>query len=1145
MLAVAGNAFGQGERTTITGTVMDNSKAIIVDASVTIRNQGTNIETRTTTNTAGLYFITSLPPGNYELVVSKQGFETSRVSNISLTLGLAATIDVTLQVGSVSQNVVVTANAVQLESQTSAVQSTITTRAIAELPNISRSPLAYAALVPGVVPTTGQQTLGNAIIGSATTAQMGGGLAQQNDYLVDGAESRGTTESGLSYSVPLEAVAEVRVDTTTYSAEFGRAIGGVTQVATKSGTDQFHGAGWEFLQNDVLNANSWQNDRNGIKKALFQSNKFGANLGGPVIKNRTFFFFNYEGARQGSPDQVLGSVPTDLQKSGNFSQTFTAQGVQDIIYDPNTTQAAANGVGYSRAPFPNDIIPASRFNAISQNVLKYYPEPNRPGQGPSNINNFFESGKSVTNQNNYLARVDHYINEKNRVFGRFGYTPYTSFSTLPGSTSNTTGAGYAYAARSISSNPGTSALLAFTSTFSPTLLGEFRLSYTRLQYNTFPVSAGFNSASLGFGPNVANHVTYNQFPSISVDTYATGGGLAVSSAPSQDFDPLGGTTRTLDPQDTWQAQYHFTWIKTRHSIKVGTDDGLFRMNAYNSQYSAGQYIFDRTYTQGPDPNSSTLNGGNGLASLLLGVPVSGTITITNPLFLYQKAYSLYVQDDYRVTNRLTLNLGVRWEYITPYAEKFGQIGDFNPTAINPTTGLPGQFQEIKPGGYVENPQRKHFEPRIGLAFQLNKKTVIRSGGAFVYANYVGVNDAATDLGNGGFISNLLTLGAPNTLPNTPPVGGSWNNPFAGGIVQPGPNTNWTGTAIRADELNRPTPYMAQWSFSIQRLLSPSLLLEVGYNGSKVTHLYWNRQNDANDPLELSLGSKLLAAVPNPFYGEITSGALSYPTIQERQLLLPFPQYQAVLIYRQPYGDMEYESATLRLQKQMSHGLLFTVAYTKSKTIDSTEQSNTWVVGPSDSLYNPKYNRSIDANDVPQRFVASYLYDLPFGKGRQFLQTGIASAILGNWELSGITVMQRGTPLLITAPDTTNLINFISTAGRANRTGSCGLPSGQQSDGHWFNTASFATAAPFTLPTDSLSQPNCRGPGMVNFNLSLIRNIPFREHYRLQLRFETYNTFNHPLLSATGNTTIVNSPQFGQIVTGGNPRNLQLGVRLLF
>ncbi len=1139
-------AFGQGERTGITGTVTDTSGAIVTDAAVTIRDLATNVTTKTSTNSAGLYFITSLTPSHYDLTVEKAGFEKSTVTNIPLSLTLTATINVTLHLGSVSQTVVATANAVQLESQSSALEATVSTRAVEELPNIGATPLAYAALAPNVIPTTGQQSLGSAVIGSATNSQMGGGLAQQNAYLVDGAESRGTNENGTAYAVPLEAVSEVRVDTTTYSAEFGRAIGGITQVATKSGTDQFHGTGWEFLRNSDLNANSWQNDRNNIAIAPFQFNRFGGNIGGPVKRNKLFFFFNYEGTRQGGPAQVLGTVPTDAEKAGDFSHTLDAKGEPDIIYDPLTT-AGSSTSGYTRLPFPGNIIPAQRLNNISQNVLKYYPEPNRPGQGPADINNFFLSGKSILNTNNYLGRTDYYINEKTRIFGRYGFTPYKSFANLPGSTANPTSAGFAYAAQSIASNPGTAAMISVLSTFSPTLLGEARISYTRLQFNTYPVAQNFNVGSLGFGPNVTSHIGYGQFPAISVDTYATGGGLAVTGAASTDFDSLGGATRTYTPMDTWNVNYHVTWIKSRHNLKFGTDDALMRSFLYNSQYSAGQYIFDRTYTQGPNPLATTLNGGNGLASLELGVPISGTLTITNPLYLWQKAYALYLQDDYRVTNRLTLNLGLRWEYITPYAEKFGQIGDFYPNVINPDTGLPGQFKEIKPGGYVENPQRKHFEPRVGLAFQLNDKTVIRAAGAIVYADFVGVNAAATDLGNGGFISNLLTLGPPNPLPNTPPVGGSWNNPFAGGIVQPGPNTDWTGTALRADEVNRPSPYMSSYSFSIQRMLSSTMLLEVGFNGSEVTHLYWNRQNDANDPLEMSLGSKLLAAVPNPFYGKITSGALSFPTVTQAQLLLPYPQYTAVLIYRQPYGHMDYDAGLIRLQKQMSHGLLFTVGYTKSKTIDSTAQSNTWIVGPSDSLYNPNYNRSIDANDVPQRLVTSYIYDIPVGKGRTFLQHGVASAILGGWELAGITVMQKGTPIMITAPDQTGLINFISTAGRANRIASCGLPNGvKQTTNEWFNTAAFQTAPPFTLPNDSISEPNCRGPAIVNFNTSLIRNVRYRERYQLQLRFESYNTFNHPLLQASGtNTTTVNSPQFGQIVTGGNPRNLQFGVRLLF
>ena len=512
---------------------------------------------------------------------------------------------------------------------------------------------------------------------------------------------------------------------------------------------------------------------------------------------------------------MLGTVPTDAEKSGDFSNAIDSKGQLDVIYDPLTTSGNSTA-GYVRAAFPNDAIPASRFNNISLNVLKFYPEPDRPGQGLQNIDNFFMSGKAITNTNNYLARVDYYINDKNRIYGRYGFTPYKSYANLPGSASNPTAPGFAYDAQSVSSDPGTAAMICFLSTFTPNLLGEARLSYTRLQFNTYPVAQHFNVGTLGFGSNVTNYIGYGQFPAISVDTYATGGGLAVTGAASTDFDSLCGATRTYTPMDTWNLNYHFTWIHTRHSLKFGTDDALMRSFLYNSQYSAGQYIFDRTYTQGPNPLVTTLNGGNGLASLELGVPISGTLTITNPLYLWQKSWALYVQDDYRVTDRLTLNLGLRWEYITPYAEKFGQIGDFYPNLINPDTGEPGQFQEIKPGSYVEDPHRKHFEPRIGLAFQLNNKTVVRAAGAIVYADFVGVNAAATDLGNGGFISNLLTLGAPNPLPDTPPVGGSWNNPFAGGMVEPGPNTDWTGTALRADEKSRPSPYMSSYSLSIQR-----------------------------------------------------------------------------------------------------------------------------------------------------------------------------------------------------------------------------------------------------------------------------------------------------------------------------------------
>ncbi len=1141
LLALSAPIFGQGERATITGTITDSTKATIPDAHVVLRNVATNVNTRTTTNAAGLYFITSIPPGTYELTVEKSGFRSARVQNLPLTTGLSATQDIVLEVGTVQQALEISAAAVQIESQSSDMNTVVTTRPVAELPILGRDPLSFAALAPGVIPTQGQQ--GNAgVIGRVTTAQIGGGLAQQNGVLIDGAESRGTTESGNAYSVPVEAVSEFKLETASFNAQYGRAAGGVAILSTKSGTDTIHATLYEYLRNNHLNANSWQNNRNRIPIALFQRNVFGGNLGGPVVipklyngKDKTFFFFNFEGTRQASPDQVLDTVPTSAQRLGDFSQTFDRNGRLDVIYDPLTTRLDPNTGRYVRDAFPGNMIPVNRINNISANVVNLYPLPNRAGNTPQQVQNYLATGKTITNTNNYLARIDHNFSEKHRIFGRVGYAPYTNFSSISSP---------AFAERSINSNPGTSALIALTSTFTPNLLGEFRLSYTRLQFNSFPVSQNYDLASLGFSGDFLKNVTYKQFPAINVQTYNSGSGLSVTGSSPNDFGQLGGPTRTLNPQDNWQLQYQLNWIKSRHNIRFGTDLQLIRLNAYNSQYSAGQFNFDRTYTQGPDPQSTTLNGGNGLASLLLGIPVAGTITITNPLFLYQKYYSLFFQDDYRITNRLTLNLGVRWEYQTPYAEKFGQIGYVDYDATEPTTGLKGKFTSIKPGGYQENPQYYKFSPRMGLAWTPFNKTVIRAGAGIFFTTFVGVNAAATDFGNGGFISNFLFLGQPNALPNTPPVGGSWSNPFAGGIQVPTRGSDFVGQAIRGDQLNRPQPYLSDWTFSIQHEITPTLLAEVGYVGSKFTHLFWNRQHNQNDPAELSYGPDLLKLVPNPFFGKITTGALSTPTVQLRQLLRPYPQYLDVLIFRDPYGDMNYESMTARVVKQYSHGLLFQLAYTLSKTIANTAQSNTWVVGPSNALYNADYNRSLEANDVPQRLVLSYIYDFPVGHGKKFLNHGIAATALGGWEFSGISVFQAGRPILIIGPDQTNLYNFTGTSGRSDRLHSPVLTSGQ-TDNHWFDTTAFAAAAPFTVPTDSLSQPNLRSQRRINTDFSFIKNTRFKEKYNVQFRAEFYNIFNHPAL--TPPVTDVTNAQFGQVISsiGGSERNVQFGLRFLF
>ena len=380
-------AFGQAERATVTGTVADSSGSIVVNADLSIKNVATNITTRTKTNSAGIYYLPALPPGRYEMRAESQGFRPAVVSDLQLGAGLTATYNFTLEIGAVTEAIQVQATAVQLQSQTTGLGSVIPTRNIQELPLLGRNAVQLVSLLPGVTPNGGNT------VGDNSGVKMSGGLSTQNGLLTDGGESRNVMRTDQSFTVPLESVAEFRIDTATYSAEYGRSGGGVVNIVTKSGTNEYHGVGYEFLRNDHLNANSWQNNRNRVVRGQFQRNEFGAAVGGPIVKNRTFFFGNYEGMRQGSPIQFLDSVPTPEQRQGNFANTFDRNGALTLVFDPLSTRADPNRPGaYLRDPFPGNVIPTLRQNPISVNVTKFWPAPNRAGEGPSLFNNYFKTG---------------------------------------------------------------------------------------------------------------------------------------------------------------------------------------------------------------------------------------------------------------------------------------------------------------------------------------------------------------------------------------------------------------------------------------------------------------------------------------------------------------------------------------------------------------------------------------------------------------------------------------------------------------------------------------------------------------------------------------------------------------------------------
>ncbi len=572
-----------------------------------------------------------------------------------------------------------------------------------------------------------------------------------------------------------------------------------------------------------------------------------------------------------------------------------------------------------------------------------------------------------------------------------------------------------------------------------------------------------------------------------------------------------------------------------------------RLSTFNTIAPASRYFFDRVYTQGPDPSQRSSSSGSGIASMLLGVPISGNLSFGPSLRIYGRYSGFYFQDDIQITSKLTANLGLRYEYTTPWAEKWGRVGYFDFNATEPITGAKGTYVRLEPGQYIYDPQKDNWSPRIGLAYKATANTVVRAGGAIFYAPNDTLNAGTSDWGNGEYILNEAILGPPNPIPNTPPVGGSWSNPFAAGyLTTPSRTETFAGQNLRTYNRNHPMGVVYNWTANIQHMIRPTLLFEIGYVGSKTLHVAQNRFYNQNSPEILPLGSTLLEQVPNPFFGKIKSGTLSFPTVERRHLLRPYPQYLQFLVPRDGYGDAHYHGLLMRLDKQYSNGLQFSAAYTKSKTITNSFESASGERGPQNALYNPNYSRSLESNDVPQRLVFSFLYELPFGYKKPYLSTGWLGQIVGNWQFSGITVFQKGIPLRIAASDTTGLLDFALNVGRANRSKDPVLPSSERTTDLWFDTSAFSIAPQFTLPNDSLTQPKLRDPGRKNFDISLFRNQRFGERWMAQFRAEFYNLFNTPALSlGNGSSVTVNAPQFGKILIGTSPRNIQLGLRLVF
>jgi hypothetical protein len=1129
LLALGPVVHAQVEQATITGTVRDESGAVVPGARVAAVQLETRTARETVTSGAGRYTLPYLSVGTYEVSAELAGFSRARVAGVTVRVGLVATVDLELKPGALATEVTVTASGVQLELQSAALGTVIGSRQMLELPIVGRNPYSLVTLAPGVVDR------GNA----GTGPIINGARSNSTAVLLDGAEQRNSTTNDLNYTPPLESVQEFKVVTNGLSAEFGRTGGGVITSATRAGTNEFRGSAYGYLRRDKFNANSWTNKRNGVARGREDIKQYGFTFGGPVSKNRTFFFVNLEYSKSLTPDNVIVTVPTLKQRAGDFSETRTGTGQLVTIFDPLTTRPNPAVPGtFIRDPFPGNVIPPDRIDAIAKKILEFYPLPTND----RSTQNFVQERSRTSKALPIVARVDHNW-RRQHLFAAFRRTDNEDSSPTvnvafpdPGTNGE----------RGTRANDRLSTVLSDTVVFRSNLMGEFRLGYTRNHFTTTPATLGLDFSSLGIGagdPALQRHSAIAMFPRID----PTGG-----------VEPLGMNRAGLidDLESTKELQAHVTWVKGSHTVRGGLQAARMGFDVFRPEYPSGQYIFGPGFTQGPNPQQASGTAGFGLATFLLGAPTGGQISGDPRFNTSQKYWAPYIQDDWKVTSDLTLNLGLRYEYQTPWVEKNDQLTFFDPDATDPLTGRKGLLRLVARDGssrYQTDPDRNNIAPRIGFAWRFEEKMVLRGGyGIVYYPGSGGIGSAPSDLGGGGFLTATgVNLGQlPTALlgaPNTPPPGSSLRSPFTAGYFEP-PATQVGGSVTTAFR-DLQTPYAHMWNVSLQRELPWRMIGEAAYVGSRNLHVWTNLPRNSVPAEFLSQGTALNAPVPNPFFGIIRSGdaVLTGATTNAAQLLKPFPQYNGITRFRDSVGESWYNGLTLRLEKRAERGLTFQLTYTLSREEDTVPER--FGARASNGIVDPRdlgRSKAVADDDRTHVLTTNFIWELPVGPGRRWASAGWASHLVGGWRLSGVGIFATGRPLVLLMPVSNGPTGI---GAYASVVGELRLPAGQQTYDRWFNSEKDPTKGPAVLPADAFTIgngkrtfPEVRGPKVKRLDLMLSRlqKVGTRA---LELRVEAQNALNTPQLAdPVGDYNNVN---FGRIITGGGERRLQLGLRLAF
>jgi hypothetical protein len=1123
----------------VRGSIIDPGSAAVASAKVSLIDEASGAIRSTLSNSEGAYSFAQVVPAAYTIAVEAPGFKKIDRKHVIVSTQEFISLDLKLEVGAVSESVQVTEEVPLIEASNASQGQVLDRQQLIDLPNLGRNPFMMSKLAQNVTPVGDPHYNRMQDQSGSSQISIAGGPVRGNNYLLDGIPI--TDAANRAMIIPtLEAVQEVKVQSNTYDAEMARTGGGMFNTYLKSGTNEYHGSLFGSLRQTSWAANNFFNNAAGIGLPEQPNRTYGASFGGAIRvpklyngKNKTFFWLAWEGYNDTQSNSSQFSTPTSLERIGDFSQSKTSSGALNVIYDPKTTVCVTGGA-CTRTPFAGNIIPSDRLNPVGLAIAATYVKP-QTASAFYGAPNLTQAALLASRASQRTAKLDHEFTR----FWRASLSYARYFSLEPGNTwfPTISSPDQWRLQRRVDATQLNNIL-----TLSPTTVLTVRYGFNRFPNFGYQVSQGYNLASLGFDPAFIASVASPTFPNITMSSQYS----------------LGTNNNFYYVHHSKNFSTGISKYQGRHSLKAGFDYRRIHDDGNDFANSAGAFTFNGVFTRST-PLTAVSGTGADLADMLLGAPSAGTGYIPTKLYEYADYFGAYFQDDIRVTRKLTVNVGIRWEreYGLQEGSNSMVVGfdtkTVNPLAANVTGILPKgviQFAGVNGNSiHVSNPNLNKLGPRVGVAWQVSNNMTIRGGYGLYWAPQFAIG---TPYNPPGFTATS-TYVASNDGNATP--ANTLNNPFPTGVARPTGSTlgdlTGIGQTLSIIDPNSKSPRVHQYSIDIQRQLPFGVAVEVGYVGSHSSHLTQATANiniNALNPSLLSQGSSLTATVANPFYNKGGAGVIAGATVSQVQMLLPYPTFSTINYQYNDQNHARYDSLVAKAQKRMSMGLTFLSTMTWSRNHDASSGGagnflNGGNAGPQNP-YDMASEYSLANVDAPLRWSSGFTYELPFGKGKKMLSSKAMDYVAGGWSINAISVYQSGFPIQITQSTNNNSV-FGYASQRPTATGTSPVTSGSLEDrlGNYINAAAFTTTPRFAFGNVARAL-DMRGPGQANWDLSVFKSFSIVERFKGQFRAEALNAFNTPMFAAPN--TSFGSSSFGRITSQVNfARMIQLGVRLYF